>query len=138
RRTLVETLGRLFPGHAIELPEVDAVDALAARDGFDCVLLDVPCLALGLIARHPEVRWDRRLDNESAIRATQRALLEAGASCVRPGGRLVWVTCSPTRDENEELVGAWLAEHPNFRLLAPAERLKPGWLPYLEIRDGWV
>lgn len=81
---------------------------------FDVVLVDAPCSGTGVWRRHPELRW--RLDELPALAATQRDVLTRGASLVRPGGRLVYATCSVLEEEGADRVAAFLAEH-------------AGWLP---------
>ncbi len=87
----------------------------AAADGFDAILLDVPCSNTGVLRRRPDARW--RFD--AALLADrvhlQQALLTAAAAWVKPGGRVVYSTCSLEADENEALVRRWLADHPSFR-----------------------
>jgi 16S rRNA (cytosine967-C5)-methyltransferase len=144
RRVLAESLERLFgAGHGIAQPEAAALEALPGAtaglpERYDRVILDAPCLALGLIGRHPEIRWDGRLRHAEAMVAKQAALLRAGAERVAPGGRLLWMTCSPTRLENEAVVEGWLAEHPGWRLVDPAERLGAAWRELLELSGGWA
>jgi 16S rRNA (cytosine967-C5)-methyltransferase len=118
RRVLMQNVERLHGAeHGIDLPQGEGEGPLgdaAAAGSFDAVLLDAPCQALGLIRRHPEARWDDRLQERGAVLTTQRGLLTAGARLVRPGGRLLWVTCSPTRAENEDQVALFLAGHPEW------------------------
>jgi 16S rRNA (cytosine967-C5)-methyltransferase len=86
----------------------------------DAVLIDVPCTGTGTFRRHPDGRW--RLgpeDLESRVRL-QREILEAAASVVRPGGLLIYSTCSLEPEENEEQVDAFLNKHPEFELEPPA------------------
>jgi 16S rRNA (cytosine967-C5)-methyltransferase len=85
-------------------------------DKFDAVLVDAPCTALGLVRRHPEIRWRRRPDDVRTIPATQRAVLDAASRCCKPGGTLVYAVCSPEPEEGTEVVSAFLAEHPEFTL----------------------
>jgi 16S rRNA (cytosine967-C5)-methyltransferase len=79
------------------------------------VLLDAPCSATGTMARHPDARW--RLESGMIRRLAQRqaALLDAAAPLVRPGGVLVYATCSLEREENAERVEEFLVRHPDFR-----------------------
>ena len=83
-------------------------------DAYDAVLVDAPCSALGSLRRGPDVRW--RLDVASFARwpPIQRALLDTAAGHVRPGGRLVYATCTVRPEENEEVVRAFLEERPEF------------------------
>ena len=116
----------------VETLEADAADATAlaaaarARGiaGFDAVLLDAPCTNTGVIRRRPDARWRFDLPRLASACAKQRALLDSAARVLAPGGRIVYSTCSLEPEENEELVGAWLAAHPAFRL-ADSRKLVP-------------
>lgn len=89
----------------------------------DAVLIDAPCTGLGVLRRNPDARF--RLDEGSVARfaALQRELLVRYAALARPGGRIVYATCSIAREENEEVVEAVLREHPELELVPPAETL---------------
>ena len=93
-----------------------AADALAPpfRGAFDGVLLDAPCSGLGTLARNPDIRW--RLDAADVARHAerQRAMLESLAGLVRPGGQLVYATCSLEPEETREVVDAFLARDGGF------------------------
>jgi 16S rRNA (cytosine967-C5)-methyltransferase len=78
------------------------------------VLLDAPCLGTGTFARHPDARWRATPAALAELAARQRRLLEAVASAVRPGGLLVYATCSLEPEENENQVDAFLADHLDF------------------------
>ena len=79
----------------------------------DRVICDVPCSGLGVIAKKPDLRY-RSLGAIPELSALSRSILEAAAAAVRPGGTLVFSTCTLTREENEEAVAAFLAGHPAF------------------------
>ncbi len=83
---------------------------------FDKVLVDVPCSGLGTIRRRGELRWRRKEEDIPLLVSLQKSLLEAGASFVRPGGVLVYSTCSILPEENAEVVDAFLERHLNFAL----------------------
>ncbi|HXH64452.1 MAG TPA: RsmB/NOP family class I SAM-dependent RNA methyltransferase, partial [Mariprofundaceae bacterium] len=85
------------------------------------VLVDAPCSGTGTLRRNPDIKW-RPIDLDD-ITATQRRILERASSLVRPGGRLVYATCSLLAAENEDVVAAFLAAHPDFRLLPVSEIL---------------
>src|SRR5204862_5617619 len=92
-------------------------DLLAAPWGagtLAAVLVDAPCTATGTMARHPDARW--RITQRTIARAAarQRALLAAAAALVRPGGLLVYATCSLEPEENSDIVTEFLARHPQF------------------------
>lgn len=100
---------------------------------FDAILLDAPCSATGVIRRHPEIKWLRRASDIAPLAARQRQLLDACWAMLRPGGRLVYVTCSLLPAENGEVVADFLARHAEARELdcdigaAPLRRCAPGW-----------
>jgi len=106
---------------------------------YDAVLVDAPCSALGSLRRGPDVRW--RLDVRSFRRwpPIQRALLDAAARRVRPGGRLVYVTCTVRPEENEDVVRRFLEKRPHFKqeaAPAPAELRRGRALVALPHRHG--
>jgi 16S rRNA (cytosine967-C5)-methyltransferase len=87
----------------------------------DAVLLDAPCLGTGTFARHPDARWRVTPDALRSLAAQQRAMLDRLASLVKPGGMLVYATCSLEPEENECQVDGFLDRHPEFqRELNPA------------------
>lgn len=115
-------------------------------DIFDLVLVDAPCSGLGTIRRDPDVRWRRSEADLEPLAEAQRAMLAQAASVVRPGGRLVYSTCSSEPEENEEVVRAFLEAHREFRRVPPlAFERRPelaallddeGSLKTLPFRDG--
>lgn len=125
--------GRVFPVIASAAhPPVRRVDV---------ALLDAPCLGTGTLSRHPDARWRVSREALERLSAAQRDLLEAVHRAVRPGGWLVYATCSLEPEENEAQVNAFLARHPDFRRdpgsAVPAELLTPaGDLALLPQRHG--
>ena len=87
----------------------------------DAVLVDVPCTGTGTWRRRPDAKW--RLTGARARRAHRRpgGLLDQAVRYVKPGGRLVYITCSLLPDENGDQVAAFLARHEDFALVPPAE-----------------
>jgi 16S rRNA (cytosine967-C5)-methyltransferase len=81
---------------------------------FDRVLIDAPCSGLGTLARHPDVRWRVKPADLPHHAARQGALLRSLAPLVRPGGVLVFATCSTEPEENEGVVAPFLETHPDF------------------------
>ncbi len=71
---------------------------------FDAVLVDAPCSALGLLRRHPDIRWTRRESDPASLARKQAVMLSHAATCVRPGGALVYAVCSPEPEEGEAVV----------------------------------
>ena len=112
-----DTLKRLRLGAPLQA-EVRCADAAKPAtwwDGqpFDAILLDAPCTASGIVRRHPDVRWLRRPTDVAQLVAVQRAMLEALWPLLKPGGRLLYVTCSVFRAEGAEQVQAFLERHTN-------------------------
>ena len=83
---------------------------------FDTVLVDAPCSGLGIIRKKPDTRY-KKLDDLFALPVIQAAILENAARYVRPGGTLVYSTCTILPVENEEVTTAFLAEHPGFSVV---------------------
>lgn len=100
--------------------------------GFDGILVDAPCSGLGVLRRHPELRWRRQPEDFSRFAARQLALLHQAAPYLRPGGRLVYVTCTTEIEENEGVVRAFGASHPEFQLLSPPPDLPPFLRPFID------
>jgi 16S rRNA (cytosine967-C5)-methyltransferase len=87
------------------------------------VLLDAPCTGLGVLAKRADLRWNRREEDFAELTALQDDLLDAATRHVRPGGLLVYSTCTMEPEENAERVAAFLARHPDFRREAVGERV---------------
>jgi len=87
------------------------------KGGYDRVLVDAPCSGTGTWRRNPDARWHRQdlgLDNLVSLQAK---ILASAARLVKPGGRLVYATCSLLSEENEEQVAAFLAAYPDFKVV---------------------
>ena len=93
------------------------------RGKIDRVLVDVPCTGLGTLRRNPDLKWRQSEAALAELNAKQRSILEAAATLLKPGGRLVYGSCSLLSEENEDVVGAFLAAHPDFRLVPVSEIL---------------
>ena len=95
---------------------VDTADAAQPRDDgpFDAVLVDPPCSGLGTLQGRPDRRWRASADAIAPLAALQREVLVAGAAALRPGGRLLYATCTISQRENEEVVDGFLAARPDF------------------------
>ncbi len=89
----------------------------------DRVLVDAPCSGLGTLRRNPDLKWRQTPDSVAELTAKQSAILRAAASLVKPGGRLVYATCSLLDRENEGVVSDFLAAHPEFASLPAGEIL---------------
>ncbi len=83
----------------------------------DRVLVDAPCSGLGTLRRNPDLKWRQDETSVAELTVKQAAILDAAATLVRPGGRLVYATCSLLSAENDDIVAAFLEKHPDFSLL---------------------
>jgi len=114
---LQENLGRVGLSASVLI-----ADALSLSPGqqFDCVLLDAPCSATGTIRRHPELPYIRKEAEIGNLVDLQQRLLMVAAGHVKPGGRLIYCTCSLEREEGEAQVRRLLQDHPAF-IVVPVE-----------------
>ena len=95
----------------------------------DRVLVDAPCSGLGTLRRNPDLKWRQSPRSVEELKVKQAAILRAAARLVKPGGRLVYATCSLLPEENEDIVAAFLAEHSDFRQLDCAAVLREARIP---------
>ncbi len=89
--------------------------------GMDAVLVDAPCSGTGTLRRNPDIKW-RPIDLDHLVKL-QASILEAAAKLVKPGGRLVYATCSLLEEENGAITAAFLGAHPEFQVMPAAEIL---------------
>ncbi|KAG8386015.1 hypothetical protein BUALT_Bualt03G0105100 [Buddleja alternifolia] len=80
----------------------------------DKVLLDAPCSGLGVLSKRADLRWNKKLEDIEELKKLQDALLDSASTLVKPGGVLIYSTCSIDLEENEERVAAFLLRHPEF------------------------
>ncbi len=112
RRTLARC--RITNAAVVHIPENGS---LPFRDAaFDVVLIDAPCSGLGTVRRDPDIRWRRTPEDLPRFAAAQRQLLSRAAMVVRPGGRLIYSTCSSEPEENHAVVAAFLGERSDYSL----------------------
>ena len=129
---LQENLQRLHAGQAAVSVHDWTKPAPAEWHGaFDGILLDVPCSNTGVIRRRVDVRWRLQAPDIAKITTTQRKILENALPCLKPGGRLVYSTCSIEREENHGQVEAFLSDHPECSADGTREAL-----PFRELTDG--
>ncbi len=83
----------------------------------DRVLVDAPCSGLGTLRRNPDLKWRQDEKSIAELTVKQASILDAASTLVRPGGRLVYATCSLLAEENDAIVAAFLEKHPDFSLL---------------------
>ena len=93
----------------------DRVKRLAGK--IDRVLVDAPCSGLGTLRRNPDLKWRQEPKTIAAMALAQTSILQSAARLIKPGGRLVYATCSLLREENEAIAEAFSAEHAQFSAL---------------------
>ena len=129
----------------ISIIETRCLDARDAGDIFsgkvDRVLLDAPCSGLGVLRRRPDARWRKSEEEISHLPVLQRELLESAARAVRPGGIIVYSTCTIEPAENEELICDFLAQHKEFAqettgMYLPLRPVKSDTVQFYPQRDG--
>ena len=110
---------------------VDADITKVSADGplaglaFDRILLDVPCSNTGVLRRRPDARWRFSKERLTSLTKLQRAIVEGAAGRLKPGGTMVYSTCSLEPEENEEQIRGWLTGHPAFELLKEVRSFPP-------------
>lgn len=106
---------------------------------FDRILLDAPCSATGVIRRHPDIKWLRRDRDIAELEQLQSEILDATWAHLKPGGTLVYATCSILPEENQQQIAAFLARTPNAVLSETGTAEQPGLqnLPGAEEGDGF-
>jgi 16S rRNA (cytosine967-C5)-methyltransferase len=90
------------------------LERVAGSMRFDRILVDAPCTNTGVLRRRPDARWRFSDERLGQLRKMQRAILDSVVRFLKPGGRVVYSTCSLEPEENEQLVGEWLAGHRDF------------------------
>jgi 16S rRNA (cytosine967-C5)-methyltransferase len=114
--TLSGLVGRVRGNVRLGVQAVSREGALPfERASFDGVLVDAPCTNSGVLRRRVEARWRLSPDDPAALAVIQRSLLERAFPLLAPGGRIVYATCSLEREENEDVVRAFLAAHPDLQ-----------------------
>ena len=100
--------------HTVRLASENDTHVKRLAGKIDRVLVDAPCSGLGTLRRNPDLKWRQTPAAIDELRRKQAAILASAARLVKPGGRLVYATCSILREENEEIVDAFLATHREF------------------------
>jgi 16S rRNA (cytosine967-C5)-methyltransferase len=140
-RLLAETVRRAG-ARCVRVIQANAAQPLPFRPVFDLVLIDAPCSGLGTLRRDPDIKWRRSPDEFAALTSLQLRILQSAAEVVRPGGRILYSTCSSEPEENDEVVERFLDARPGFRRAplelpaAPQLVAADGCLRTLPFRDG--
>lgn len=105
---------------------------------FDRILVDAPCSGLGLLRRKPEIRWNRKPEDLKSLADLQAQILDKAYAYLKPGGRLVYSTCTVAPIENEDQVQAFLQRHPDMTLTPYSETADfLNLAPHLNNSDGF-
>jgi 16S rRNA (cytosine967-C5)-methyltransferase len=146
-KRLRQNLNRLQMNEFVKLWQGDGRELAAEIPLADAVLLDAPCSGLGTLHRHADARWRQTPETVRELCALQAQLLIAAAQQVKPGGVLVYATCTLHPLENEDVVQNFLASHPQWRIEAPefnpmftTLQSEAGWIklwPHEQTMDGF-
>jgi 16S rRNA (cytosine967-C5)-methyltransferase len=123
----LEELSRRFGATIIEPRTADATKDMESpyRERFDRILVDVPCSALGTLRRNPEIKWNKTVKDMEQFPRLQKKILNLCAGYLKPGGTMLYATCTIEEDENEKVVEDFLRAHPGFRCIP--SRLPETW-----------
>ncbi|ASJ11686.1 RsmB/NOP family class I SAM-dependent RNA methyltransferase [Thermococcus thioreducens] len=130
----IKRMNEVLRRTGVEIAETLRADGRKAPDILgegiaDRVMLDAPCTSDGTIAKNPELRWRLREKNIPKVVELQKELLESAWKLLKPGGRLLYSTCSMFREENEGVVEWFLGRHPDAGLIPLTGPYDPGFLP---------
>jgi 16S rRNA (cytosine967-C5)-methyltransferase len=132
----LETVVRTSDLHnlsSIKSVVLDAAQQLPFADRtFDRILVDAPCSGTGTLRSNPEIRWRISENDIRTLAAQQKLFLKRAARVLKPGGQLVYSTCSVERDENEDVIGAFVESHTDFQSINTTRT----W-PHREGTDGF-
>lgn len=125
-KTIEANVKRLHVSAQTEITAGDATQ-LAERfpkDTFDRILVDAPCSGIGLFRRKPDAKYHKQLADLKALQAIQEEILDAAFEVLKPGGTLLYSTCTITNEENHEVIAHFLAKHPEMQIEALPDALK--------------
>ena len=136
----IKRMRKILQWMGVEIAEVKKLDGRNAPEVLgegvaDRVLLDAPCTSDGTIAKNPELRWRLREKNIPKVVSLQKELIESAWRLLKPGGRLLYSTCSMLREENEDVVEWFLKGHSDARLVPISGPYDEGFLP--ETMRAW-
>ncbi|MDR1573552.1 MAG: 16S rRNA (cytosine(967)-C(5))-methyltransferase RsmB [Clostridiales Family XIII bacterium] len=120
----------------VRIVETDTWDATRVRSALigkaDRVLADVPCMGLGVVRRKPEIKYKENRDELESITKKQADILETSSQYVKPGGFLIYATCSLSRQENQGIIAPFLKKHRDFKRVDMVELM-----PHIDKTDGF-
>ena len=134
RLELVKSNAKRLGIRNIETIAADAAKPLSWEA--DRILLDVPCSGLGLLSRKPDIRWHQNPEEAKKLPELQSTMLDSAAKALKPGGTLLYSTCTIRPAENEDVVSSFLERNPDFRALDLSSRLPEEWRP--DSHDGML
>lgn len=140
KQALIEQNARRLGISIIETMVIDALELDERKVGqFDRILLDAPCTGFGVIRRKPDLKWSKRLEDVREISRMQYELLKNVSRLLKPGGLLVYSTCTIEPEENQLLVEQFLREHPAFESdLTLVEQLPETLRTFPGVEKGYV
>lgn len=115
--------------HAQRITNENDIKIKRLTGKIDRVLVDAPCSGLGTLRRNPDLKWRQSSQSIEELKTKQAAILSAAAGLLKPGGRLVYATCSFLPEENQTIISDFLAAHPQFTLLNCSELLSQQKIP---------
>jgi 16S rRNA (cytosine967-C5)-methyltransferase len=107
------------------------------RCSFDRIMVDGPCSALGVVSRHPDVKWNREEGDLARLAELQKRILDEACLLLRPGGRMLYAACTLSREENEGVAEAFLRGHREVKLMN-LRKHAPAWARDLVNDDGFL
>ena len=122
-RRIEDNLSRLGLTATIKVADCIKKDTWWDGQLFDAILADVPCTASGVVRRNPDAKWLRRFDDIASFSATQSRMLDALWLCLRPGGKLLYATCSVFAEENTGQIARFLKRQPKAKKIAEEQLL---------------
>ena len=131
---LQENLARAGLREHVEIV-VMSLEEYKPEEMFDAVLVDAPCSGLGVIRRHPDIRWNRSPEDFEKYAAKQLFLLEAAAKLVKKNGVLVYVVCSIEPEENEVVIEAFINQYPDFSITDPKQYFPAASYQFIDKQD---
>lgn len=110
--------------HPVRIESENDIKIKRLAGKLDRVLVDAPCSGLGTLRRNPDLKWRQTPESVAELTTKQASILSAASALVKSGGRLVYATCSLLEAENEAIISAFLATHPDFTSLPAREILR--------------
>jgi 16S rRNA (cytosine967-C5)-methyltransferase len=133
KKQLIDAQAKRLDLHIVQARVGDAreLSHLLAEHTFDRILLDAPCSGLGVIRRKPDLKWAKLESDIREIRTIQSSILHQIHNLLKPGGLLVYSTCTTEYEENQAIINEFLAEHPDFSLDNSITQQLPSMAPRL-------